>query len=426
VAILRGNDTLVWTAHGYADLENRVPASPSTVYRIGSITKQFTAAAILQQVERGTIRLDDDVAKYVPEYSSRDKRVTIRQLLNHTSGIRDISDLGDAFSRTLRVDVPQKDVLALIRDQPFNFEPGNNWSYNNTGYYLLGVILERVTGTPYADYIRENLARPAGLVATTSCDSRSLIPHRARGYDAVGLEFLNATYMSMNLLSAVGLCSTAGDLVTWARALQSGKVISRESYSLMTTPEGAATRARPPYGFGVAVIEYRGRRYISHVGLVAGFNAVVSMSSDSVVIAVMTNTTGFGTNTLGGQLGAAIRGETGPTFQKASRLEQPESKPLTRSRLRRYIGRYALREVRKDSLTSPDVVTLYVFDDNGRLTAQLTGDPPETLTLVGDHELVARARPDMHFTFTIRQGRTPQVTFVGPDGTYKGPRISDR
>ena len=133
VAILRGQDTVLWTAQGYADLENRVPATPSTVYPIGSITKQFTAVAILQQVEHGAIRLDDDIAKYVPEYSSRGKRVTIRQLLNHTSGIRDISDLGDAFSRTLRVNVPQKDVLALIRDQPFNFEPGSNWSYNNTG-----------------------------------------------------------------------------------------------------------------------------------------------------------------------------------------------------------------------------------------------------------------------------------------------------
>jgi D-alanyl-D-alanine carboxypeptidase len=426
VAILRGQDTLLLTAQGYADLENRVPASPSTVYRIGSITKQFTAAAILQQVDRGAIRLDDDVAKYVPEYSSRGKRVTIRQLLNHTSGIKDISDLGDAFSRTLRVDVPQKDVLALIRDQPFNFEPGSNWSYNNTGYYLLGVVLERVTGTPYADYIRDQVARPAGLAATTSCDSRSLLLRRARGYDAVGRDFLNATYMSMNLLSAVGLCSTAGDLVTWARALQSGKVISRESYSLMTTPEGAAARASPPYGFGMAVIKHRGRRYLSHVGLVAGFGAVVSMSSDSVVIAVVINTTGFGASILGGHLGAATRGETGPTFQKASRLEQPEGKPLTRSQRRRYIGRYALREVRDDSLTSPDVVTLQVYDENGRLTAQLTGDPPETLTLVGDHEFLARARPDMHFTFTVRREQATRVTFVGPDGKYQGARVSDR
>jgi D-alanyl-D-alanine carboxypeptidase len=294
VAILMADDTLTWTAHGYADLENRVPATPSTVYRIGSITKQFTAAAILQQVEGGAINLDEDVAKYVPEYSSRGKRVTIRQLLNHTSGIRDVNDLGDAFSRTLRVVLPQKDVLALIRDQPFNFEPGSSWSYNNTGYYLLGVILERVTSIPYTDYIRDNVARPAGLVATTYCDSRGLIPHRARGYDAVGLDFLNATYMSMNLFSAVGLCSTAGDLVTWARALRGGKVISRESYGLMTTPEGAAARASPPYGFGLWVIESGGRRYISRLGLLAGSNAVLSeIPSDSLTIAIVTNTSGL-------------------------------------------------------------------------------------------------------------------------------------
>jgi D-alanyl-D-alanine carboxypeptidase len=427
VAILRGSDTLAWTAHGYADLEHRIPASAATVYRIGSITKQFTAAAILQQVERGAVSLDDDVAKYVPEYSSRGKRVTIRQLLNHTSGIRDLNDLGDTFSRTLRVDLPQKDVLALIRDQPFNFEPGSSWSYNNTGYYLLGVILERVTGMPYADYIRDNVARPAGLVATTYCDSRGLIPHRARGYDAVGLDFLNATYMSMNLFSAVGLCSTAGDLVTWARALREGKVISRESYRRMTTPEGAAARASPPYGFGLWVIQSRGRRYLSRLGLLAGFNAVLSeVPSDSLTIAIVTNTAGLGASTLGGQLGSAILGIPGPVFQSARKLEQAQGKPLTKSQLRRYTGRYALREVRDDSLTSPDAVTLHVFDENGRLTAQLTGDPPETLTLVGDHEFLARARPDMHFTFAVTQEGATQVTFVGPDGKYKGARVSDR
>lgn len=426
VAILRREDTLLWAAHGYADLEDQVPASLSTVYRIGSITKQFTAAAILQQVERGAISLDDDVAKYVPEYSSRGKRVTIRQLLNHTSGIRDINDLGDAFSRTLRVDLPQKDVLALIRDQPFNFEPGSSWSYNNTGYYLLGVILERVTGIPYADYIRDNVARPAGLVATTYCDTRGLIPHRARGYDAVGLDFLNATYMSMNLFSAVGLCSTAGDLVTWARALRGGKVISRESYGLMTTPEGAAASASPPYGFGVWVIESDGRRYVSHLGLLAGFNAVLSQSSDSMTIAVLTNTSGYGASTLGAQLAAAIRGTSPPSIQKAAKLAQPSGKPLTRSERRGYIGRYALREVRDETSTAPGVVTLQVFEENGRLTAQLTGDPPEVLIAVGDHEFVANARPDLHFTFAVRAGRATRVTFVGPEGAYKGPRITDR
>jgi CubicO group peptidase (beta-lactamase class C family) len=270
------------------------------------------------------------------------------------------------------------------------------------------------------------VAEPAGMAATTYCDTRDLIPHRARGYDAVGVDFLNATYLSMNLFSAVGLCSTAGDLVTWARALRSGKVISRESYSLMTTPEGAAARASPPYGFGMWVIERRGRSYLSRLGLLAGFNAVLSeIPSDSLTIAVVSNTSGLGASTLAGQLGSAILGIPGPTSHKARKLEQPEGKQLTRSQLRRYTGRYAVREVRDDSLTSPDVVTLQVFDENGRLTAQLTGDPAETLISVGDREFLARGRPDMHFTFEIRQQRATAVTFVGPDGKYQGPRVAD-
>jgi CubicO group peptidase (beta-lactamase class C family) len=426
VAILRGGDTLAWTAQGYADLENRVAATPSTVYHIGSITKQFTAAAILQQVEGGIIGLDDDIAKYIPDYSNQGKHVTVRQLLNHTSGIRNLSDLGDPFFRTLTLDIPQKDVLALIRDQPFEFEPGTRWSYSNIGYYLLGVILERVTGKTYADYIAERVVRPAGLIATSYCDTRALIPHRARGYDAVGVDFINAQYMSMTIpFSAVALCSTAGDLVTWARALRSGKVISRRSYQLMTTPVGAAAHASPPYGFGVWVIESGGKRYISHLGVLSGFNAVLSdVPSDSLTIAVLTNTSGMGASTLGGRLGAAIRGVPPPVTEKAARLRLPPSRPLTDVERRLYSGRYEVREVRDDGTRGPGVVTLQVFSENGRLTALLTGDPPEALTPAGEHQFVATARPDKRFTFAVRDGLVTGVTFVGPDGTYEGARTS--
>lgn len=428
VAVLRGDDTLAWTASGYADLEHRVPATPSTVYRIGSITKQFTAAAILQQVERGTISLDDDVVKYVPEYSSRRKHVTVRQLLNHTSGIKDLNDLGDPFFRVVAVDLPQKEVLALVRDQPFEIDPGTGWSYGNTGYYLLGVILERVTGKPYADYIREMVARPAGLVATTYCDTRTLMAHRARGYDAVGVDFLNAPYVSMTTpFSGVGLCSTAGDLVTWARALRSGKVLSRESYRLMTTPVGPAARASPPYGFGVWVIESEGRRYVSHLGQIPGFNAVLSdVPSESLTIAVLTNTSGSRASTVGGQLGSAILGIPPPAFEKAAKLARPQSRPLTDSDRRRYIGSYELREVRDAGSPKPGIATLQVFDENGRLTAQLPGDPLEALTHVGEHRFVANARPDKHFTFVVRNDRAIRVTLASPEGTYDGARKPDR
>jgi D-alanyl-D-alanine carboxypeptidase len=427
VTVMKGQDTLVWTAKGYGDLENRVPATPSTVYRIGSITKQFTAAAILQQVERGKISLDDDVAKFVPEYSSRGKRVTIGQLLNHTSGIRNFNDLGDAFSRTLAVELPQKDALALMRDQPFDFEPGSRWRYGNTGYFLLGVILERVTGKPYADYISEELARPAGLTATTYCEGWGLIRHRARGYDAVGTDFVNAQYMSMTAgFSSVGLCSTADDLVTWTRALETGRVISQESYRLMTTPVGAAARANPPYGFGVWVIEADNRRYITHHGQLAGFNAVLSVvPSESLTIAVLTNTSGLGASRLGGRLAAVILDISPRTAEKAKKLTRPQSRSLTRSERRVYIGRYAVRAVGEDSSAAPGVVTLEVFDENGRLTVHLTGDPPEALIPLGEHRFIAAARLDKAFVFEMRKDQAIRVTYTGPDGVYKGARISE-
>ena len=256
VLVLRGSDTLASQAAGYSDLENGVRADRNTVYRVGSITKQFTAAAILQQVDKGSLALDDKIGKYLPECSQYCGEVTIRQLLNHTSGIKNFTDLGDPFLALYSHDLAQRDVLALVTQRPLDFTPGTRWSYNNSGYYLLGVILERVTSQPYAEYLKEHLWRPAGLKETRYCDSRPLIAHRAHGYDAIGSRFTNAGHTSTTVpFSAAGLCSTAEDLVTWARALRSGAVISRAAYQSMTTPTGAAKNTEQPYGFGAWVTE---------------------------------------------------------------------------------------------------------------------------------------------------------------------------
>jgi CubicO group peptidase (beta-lactamase class C family) len=424
VLALRGDDTLVAHAAGFADLENRVPATLATVYKISSLTKQFTAAAILQLAERGAIRLQDDIGKYVPEYSGQKKPVTVLQLLNHTSGIRDFDDIGDRFYDLAGRDVPQTALLSLIRDQPFDFAPGTRWYYSNTGYYLLGVLLERVTGRTYADYIREEVTRPAGLTGTSYCDGRRLLANRARGYDAVGTHFLNTPGMGTGSLSAsTGLCSTARDLVTWTRALQSGRVISAESYRAMTTPVGAAARASPPYGFGVWVIDHQGKRYISHLGQIGGFSAVLSSSSDSVIIAVLTNTSGNGAITLGQQLGSVIRQQPPPPLERASALAWPVRKPLTQAERNRYVGRYQMREVRDDSSAGRRTVTLEVFEENGRLAAQLTGDPVEELVRVDEENFVALLRPDLRFRFVIRRDQADSVTHEGPYGRYHGPRI---
>ncbi|HET6837518.1 MAG TPA: serine hydrolase domain-containing protein [Gemmatimonadales bacterium] len=426
VLAMHGEDTLVAHAAGYADLENRVPASLGTVYQISSLTKQFTAAAILQLVERGAIRLEDDIGKYVPEYSRQKKPVTILQLLNHSSGIRDFDDIGDRFWDLAGREVPQREVLSLIRDQPYDFAPGTRWYYSNTGYYLLGVLLERVTGRTYADYIRDQVARPAGLTGTNYCDRRQLLANRARGYDAVGADFLNAPRMSSGSLSAsTGLCSTVRDLVAWSRALQSGKVVSRESYRLMTTPVGSAARADPPYGFGLWVINHEGKQYISHLGQIGGFSAVLSTSSDSIIIAVLTNTSGPGAISLGQQLGAVIRQTPPPPVEGPLLQARPQRRPLTPAERKRYAGRYEMRDIREDGSAGSRVLSLDVLDENGRLVAQLTGDPVEELVRVDHDRFVGLLRPDLEFRFTIRRERADSVAHQGPYGQYKGPRVRD-
>src|SRR6476620_1636885 len=146
IAVTRGRDTLVMKGYGLADIENEVPATAQTVYRIGSVTKQFTSVAAMQLVEQGKLSLDDDVTKYVPTAPTHGRRVLVRHLLNHTSGIPSYTDVGPEFGRVARLDLSHDSLLAVVRNDSLQFEPGSHFYYNNTGYYLLGMVIEKVTG----------------------------------------------------------------------------------------------------------------------------------------------------------------------------------------------------------------------------------------------------------------------------------------
>ncbi|HEU4456938.1 MAG TPA: serine hydrolase domain-containing protein [Longimicrobium sp.] len=281
VAIVRGGrDTLVLRGYGLADVENDVPATPATVYPIASITKQFTTAAVMHLVEENRLALDDSVGRHLPELPAEWRRVRIRHLLNHTSGVPNHPVL-------MREEMTPDSVVALAAKSPFEFAPGTQPSYSNVGYLVLGLIIEKVTEQPYGQYLETRIFRPNGLAATRYCHEEPLIEHRASGYVRRDTGVVNAPQHSMlPVFAAGGLCSTVGELAAWNHALATGRVVSPASWDRMTTPEGAAVN----YGYGTISMTWEGHRMVGHSGALAGFvSASTYLPDDSLSVTLLTN-----------------------------------------------------------------------------------------------------------------------------------------
>lgn len=290
VAVVKGRDTIAMRGWGFADVENDVPVTPASVFRIGSITKQFTSSAIMQLVERGRLSLDDTLGALLPNMPVAWRKATLRQLLNHTSGIPSYTDLGPRWFSRMREDMVPDSLLAFTAKDTMNFSPGSRWRYDNTAYVLLGMILDRTTGTKYPQYLDDRFFKPLGLSSTMYCSTEPIITHRAQGYGRRGKQLVNADYLGMSQpYSAGALCSTVGDLVKWTRALHGGGVVSATSLAQMTTPIGAAAASH--YGFGLGVDSLSGHRRIAHGGGINGFlSHAAYYPSDSLTVVVLANT----------------------------------------------------------------------------------------------------------------------------------------
>lgn len=292
VAVAIGDEIVLAEGFGLADVENDIPVRAETVFRIGSVTKQFTAAAILTLIEDGEIGLQDDLRKHY-EFDTQGKAITIHQLLNHTSGIPSYTDLGAEWIKTVREDLSHEALLGLVAGKPFDFEPGDSWSYNNTGYYLLGVIIEEVTTDLYGDYLSDRFFEPLGMDSTRVDSHLDIIKNRARGYAAQGAVLKNADFISMNQPGAAGaLLSTASDLVLWTRGLVSGAVLEEESYRRMTTPEVFPEGSGMGYAYGLMVADFEGTQRIGHGGGIHGFVSQLSYYPEhEVTVVVLANST---------------------------------------------------------------------------------------------------------------------------------------
>lgn len=394
IAVLRGRDTLVFNGWGLADLENEVPATARTVYQIGSVTKQFTSVAVMQEVERGRVRLDDSIGTYLPTLPAAWRGVTVRQLLNHTSGIPSYTNLGPRWARRWGEEMPPDSLVALTANEAMDFAPGAQYRYNNTGYVLLGMLIEKLTGRSWADDLQERFARPLGLPDTRWCDVRPLIQRRARGYEAADGGFRNAAFLAMSQpYSAGAMCSTVGDLARWNGLLHGGKVVSAVSYAALTTPEGAAAAGQRRYGFGLALDTLGGRTMIQHGGGINGFlseNAWFPESHTSVT--VLTNATGGNPGRLMRQVARAALGV--PLARPPARIALP---PAERAR---YVGDY--------DLALPGGARLYqVTERDGALYGRLDAPGQGLTELVpyAESSFYAAADDNVRLVFTVEGGR---------------------
>ncbi|MCU0337617.1 MAG: beta-lactamase family protein, partial [Sediminibacterium sp.] len=286
-------------AFGEADKEWQIKNTNQTKYRIGSNTKQFTAACILKLHEQGKIKLDDKLSKYLPSYPKGDS-VTVHMLLTHTSGITDYTNL-DAFWNTYAyVPIQPDSFISVFKNKPYDFSPGTQCSYSNSGYYLLGIIIEKASGESYSDYLYKNILNPAGLKDTGFDQLDAILEFRSRGYYSVKDKYYNAPYITMEgPWSAGALYSTGRDLYNWSKALYTNKILTAESVKKMTTPY-ARNADNEPFGYGLIIDSLKSHKRIWHNGGIPGFTSYIAFypADDTHVIVLSnnsSNTTNIGT-----------------------------------------------------------------------------------------------------------------------------------
>jgi CubicO group peptidase (beta-lactamase class C family) len=291
-------------AYGLANREWNVPNTPDAKFRIGSITKQFTATAILQLAEQGKLSIDDPVSKYYPSAPPAWSKITIRHLLTHTSGIPTYTALPGFFDRQARMPFKPEELVKLTQDKPLDFAPGTNYAYDNSGYVLLGVIVEKASGEPYAKYVQEHIFAPLGMKDTGYDSDRTIIAKRAAGYDVGPGGALNAAFLDMSVpFSAGSLYSTVDDLLIWDQALYAAKPLKAESLKAMFTDYGHK------YGFGFQIDSKWDHPRIAHGGGINGFiTEFERYPLDRLTVIVLSNIENPAPNTIAPRLAGLCLG----------------------------------------------------------------------------------------------------------------------
>jgi CubicO group peptidase (beta-lactamase class C family) len=331
VLVARDGQVIYSKGYGSANLEWDVPNTPGTKFRLGSVTKQFTAASILLLEERGKLSVSDPVKKHLPGAPAAWDKITIFHLLTHTSGIPNFTSFPE-YKKLQPFATTSEQLVAHFRDKPLDFEPGEKWQYSNSGYLLLSHLIEKITGDSYEKFVKENLFTPLGMKDSGYDSNAAVIPHRASGYVSGKNGFENAGFIHMSIPQGAGaLYSTTEDLLKWEQGLFGGKLLKAASLQKMITP------FKSNYAFGLQVEMVGGHKVIEHGGGIEGFNTELAYYPDNkLTVVVLGNVNGGAPGDIARKLAALAHGDTVKL--------QSERKEITLDPkvLARYVGAYQM------------------------------------------------------------------------------------
>ena len=356
VAVVKNGEIVKAQGYGLANVELNVPAAAETIYQSGSVGKQFTSAAVMLLVEDGKINLDDRISKYLDGTPEIWKDITVRHLLTHTSGIKNYGDKDLNF----RLDYTDEDLIKVAASFPLDFQPGEKWSYSNTGYVLLGYIIKKAAGKFYGDFLKERVFTPLGMTTARIINEADIIPNRAAGYRPTKDGIKNQGYVSpsLNTTADGSLYLTVLDMAKWDAALYSEKLLKRSSIDQIWTPVKLNSGKSQPYGFGWVITGINNHKLIEHGGAWQGFTThIARYVDDKLTVIVLTNFAGANPGAIAHSIAALYVPELQPVAKKAVNIDPKIFDS--------YVGQYGV--------TSQTVFT--ISREGDKFMAGVTGQP---------------------------------------------------
>lgn len=411
VLVAQQGKILLDKGYGYANLEWQIPNSPTTKFRLGSVTKQFTAAAILLLEDRGKFKITDLVKKYMSDAPAAWDDITIFNLLTHTSGIPNYTKFPEFSAITTLAKTPEQQ-LELFRDKPLVFQPGTQYEYTNSGYMLLGSLIEKISGQRYQDFVINNIFKPLGMNNSGYDSHAAIIPQRASGYEKKLSGITNTDYLDMSLpYSAGSLYATTHDMLRWQEGLFGGKLLSPESLTKMITP------FKNNYGFGVIIQSVDGSKAIHHAGGINGFNTFqLYFPEDKLTVVSLSNMNAIG------YVAQAIAMKMVRLAHGHTVILPSERKQVTVSLdvLKKHTGTY---QVKSEGIAYTKIsYDLIISIDNGILMAQSSNLPPTQIFPDSESKFFGKI-PDVQIEFfTNDQGNVSHLILTQDGESLTGLR----